>query len=132
MKTKIKAVTSRRGWVATLVILSLVTCPLSLSFAQGGNVNITRGPKGAANYANGQVAATTTAATLVASRATRRSVTIRNTDAAISVYIGKATVTSGNGMLLKAGEQVNLDTTALIQVISASGTPSVAYFETYD
>ena len=84
-----------------------------------------------ANQATGQVTATTLAATMVIARATRKSVLIRNTDAAISVYIGPATVSAVNGMLLKAGESVPVDTTALIQVIAASGTPVVAYYETY-
>lgn len=88
---------------------------------------------GAANYANGQVATSTTAGTLIAARATRRSVLFRNLDATISVYIGAASpLTSSTGMLLKAGESVTVDTTALIQVIAASGTPTVAYVETYD
>lgn len=87
---------------------------------------------GAANYANGQVATSTTAGTLVAARATRRSVTIKNVDASITVYIGAATVTAANGMEIKAGQSINIDTTALIQVIAASGTPAVAYIETYD
>lgn len=93
---------------------------------------VTNVPKGAANQASGQVTTSTSAATLVAARATRRSVTIKNNDASIVVYIGPATVTSGNGMPLKGGESINIDTTALIQVIAASGTPVVAYYETYD
>lgn len=88
--------------------------------------------RGAANMANGQVTTSTTAATAVAARATRRSVTIKNTDTSITVYIGIATVTSSNGMPLKAGESISIDTTALVQVIAASGTPVVAYVETYD
>lgn len=89
-------------------------------------------PKGAANQASGQVATSTSAATFVAARATRRSVTLKNLDAVITVYVGPATVTSGNGMPLRAGESISIDTVALIQVIAASGTPSVAYYETYD
>lgn len=87
---------------------------------------------GAANMGHNQVAASTDAATLVAARAGRRSVTIKNLDAAIVVYVGKATVTAGNGMPLKAGESISIDWTGLIQVIAASGTPTVAYLETYD
>jgi hypothetical protein len=87
---------------------------------------------GAANYANGQVTASGTAQTLVAGNATRRSVVIRNLDTSLSVYIGAATVTSGNGFLLKAGESISIDTVALIQVIAASGSPVVAYMQTYD
>lgn len=89
-------------------------------------------PPAAANYANGQVTATTTAATLKTARTTRRSITFINTDAAITVYIGAATVTAGNGFPLKPGQSISIDTVALIQVIAASGTPVVAYFETYD
>ncbi len=86
---------------------------------------------GAPNIASGQVTAGA-AATLVAARATRRCVTILNTDALLSIYIGPATVTSGNGMLIKAGVQVRIETTALIQVPAASGSPVVTYMEEYD
>lgn len=93
---------------------------------------VTNVPKGAPNFATGQVTTSTTAATFVSARSTRRSVTLKNLDLTITVYFGPATVTSGNGMPLKAGESVMVDTTALIQVISASGTPVVAFAETYD
>lgn len=114
------------------------TTPLIADDGSGGHAiavtlqdGVAKAP-GAANYANGQVATSTAAGTLVAARPTRRSVLIRNVDATISVWIGAATVTAANGMLLKAGESVTVDTTALIQVIAASGTPTVAYLETYD
>jgi hypothetical protein len=104
----------------------------STSFTDGSHKTQVTKQVGAANLDNGQVAASTTAGTLIAARATRRSATIKNTDAAITVYVGKATVTAANGMEIKAGQSINIDTTALIQVIAASGTPSVAYIETYD
>lgn len=88
--------------------------------------------QGAANMANGQIATSTAAATLVAARATRRSVVIKNMDATITVYVGVATVTAANGLPLLAGESVSIDWVGLIQVIAASGTPSVAYCETFD
>ena len=88
--------------------------------------------KGGKRLANGQVTASTTASTLVAERINRRSVTIKNIDASITVYIGVATVTAANGMEVKAGESINIDTTSLIQVIAASGAPKVAFVETYD
>ena len=88
--------------------------------------------QGAANMANNQVATSVTAATLVAARATRRSVVIKNMDSLITVYIGVATVTTANGLPLLAGESVSIDWVGLIQVIAASGTPVVAYSETYD
>lgn len=88
--------------------------------------------KGAANNAVSQVASSTTAATLAIARATRRSITIKNTDAAITVYVGPATVTAGNGMPLKAGESISKTWVGLVQVIAASGTPTVAIDDEYD
>ena len=87
---------------------------------------------GPANFTNAQVTTSTTAATLAAARATRRSVLVKNIDATITIYIGAATVTAANGVPLKPGESVVLNTTGLIQAIAASGTPVVAYFEEYD
>lgn len=88
--------------------------------------------KGAANLASSQVALSTSAATVAIARSTRRSVLIRNLDTSISVYIGPATVTSGNGMLLKAGESLAFTFVGLLQGIAASGTPSVAVSDEYD
>lgn len=87
---------------------------------------------GGKTLANGQVATSGTAGTLVAANLTRRSVTVKNLDTTITVYIGVATVSAANGMPLKAGESISVDTTALIQVIAASGTPTVAYLEVSD
>jgi hypothetical protein len=88
-------------------------------------------PNAGESIATGQVATSTTAATLVAARAGRRSVVIRNMDATIVVYVGPATVTAANGYALAGGGSVTLETSALIQVIAASGTPSVCYAETF-
>lgn len=93
---------------------------------------VTNVPKGAANFATGQVTATTAAGTFVAARATRRSATLINADSTINIYVGPATVTAGNGLLLKPSQSVNVDTTALIQVLAASGTPTVTFIESYD
>lgn len=89
------------------------------------------GAPGATNVAVGQVTTSTSAATLVVARPTRRGVTIRNQDTSISVYIGPATVTAGSGLLLKAGESIYVTWTGLIQVIAASGTPAVATWDEY-
>lgn len=86
---------------------------------------------GAPSIASGQVTAGA-AATLVAARATRRSVSIFNTDATNGVYIGPATVTALNGMLLPARGSISVDTTALIQCIAAAGSPVVTYLEVFD
>lgn len=87
---------------------------------------------GPANTANGQVATSTTSGVLKASNATRRRITFKNTDAAITVYIGTGTVTAANGFPLKAGESYTKTTTAAVNVIAASGTPTVAYDEESD
>lgn len=87
---------------------------------------------GAANLANGQVALSTTAGTIKAANATRRSITITNLDGAITVYVGIATVTAANGMPLQPGQSISIDSVVLIQGLAASGTPNVAYMESYD
>ena len=95
-------------------------------------VFIKGGPKGGATVAAGQVQLSTTSGTVRAARPGRKSITIRNMDSSISVYIGAGTVSSSNGFLLKAGESVSVDTTAAVNGIAASGTPSVCFLETYD
>lgn len=75
------------------------------------------------------VATSTTAATLVASNATRYKLTVYNRDAAISVYVGPATVTSSNGVIIPAGQSRSFKATILWQVIAASGTPTVDYVD---
>lgn len=91
-----------------------------------------RSVKGAANLATGQVALSTTAATAVVARPTRRGVTLKNLDAAITIYYGPATVTAGNGMELKPGESTVVTWVGLIQAIAASGTPTIAVADEYD
>jgi hypothetical protein len=88
--------------------------------------------KGAANLANGQVTAGTTSAEVVALRATRRSVLIRNTDPANSAYVGTGTVSAANGFLLKAGESITIETTAAVNSIRATSDVTLAYCEVYD
>ncbi len=107
----------------------IATLPVSLS----SNINVALNQfTGAANMANGQITATTTPATLVAARPTRRSVTIKNINTSISVYVGLATVSSANGMLLRSGESISVDYVGLIQVVAGSNSPNVSYIETYD
>lgn len=111
----------------------------ALQLDSAGNLKVTGAGAGSgtvslapANQAAGQVTAGAAAATLVIARATRSSVLIRNTDAANSVYIGPATVTALNGMVLRAGESVAIDTQGLIQVIAPAGAPVVAFYDTYN
>lgn len=87
---------------------------------------------GAANEVNSQITTSTTASTLIIARPTRVGCLIKNLDAAITVYIGKATVTAGNGMPLKPGDSVVVSAQILWQVIAASGTPIVAVADEYN
>ncbi len=86
---------------------------------------------GAANLATSQVTSTSSAATLVVARPTRRSVLIRNTDAANSIWVGPATVTTANGFLIKAGESVPFTWVGLIQVIDSGSHAVVAIADEY-
>lgn len=74
-------------------------------------------PAGAPSLAITQATSTGTAATLVIARSTRRSVLIRNLDPTYTVYVGPATVTSGNGFPIRAGESLPFTWVGLIQII---------------
>lgn len=86
---------------------------------------------GSSALANGQVAPTTSAATLVAARDTRKRLILENVGQ-YAVWIGVATVTTANGLMLPIGASITLRTTALIQAITATGTGNIAYCEEYD
>ncbi len=88
---------------------------------------------GASTLANGQVVPTTTAATLVAARETRKRLIIQNIGAC-SVYVGIATVTTANGLPIPPAATLTLYSTALIQSIIATGSTgaNIAYIEEYD
>ena len=83
-------------------------------------------------WATGQVTLSNVAGTMVAANATRRRCIIKNTDAAITITCGPATVTAGNGMPIKAGESHEFTATPLIQCIAASGSPVAAYSDESD
>jgi hypothetical protein len=91
--------------------------------------------EGGTAMANGQVNISSTAATLLAARETRKHVMFVNRQVE-PVYIGIATVTTSNGFKLDPGDSVEFDTTALIQGITAAATldsaQKVHYIETYD
>lgn len=91
------------------------------------------GEIGSATLANGQVVPTTSAATLVAARDTRKRLIIQNVGAC-TVYVGIATVTTANGFALPPQSTLTLYTTALIQAIIATGSTGAncAYVEEYD
>lgn len=88
---------------------------------------------GAFNGATLQVAVSTTPTKAIARRAQRFNVTVRNTDATITIYYGyTSSVSSTTGFPLKAGESQPLYVQADIYIVSASGTPTVAIEEEYD
>lgn len=72
-------------------------------------------------WATGQVTPTATAATLLAARETRLQCTIIN-HTNLPMFIGPATVTNANGVLLPAGAAMTFYHTVLLQVICDSVT----------
>lgn len=89
--------------------------------------------QGSTVIATGQVTPTTGAATLLAARDTRKRVIFVN-NGSTDCYIGPATVSTANGILLPVGASLTLYTTALTQAIIAAGTMTgaVHYIEEYD
>jgi hypothetical protein len=110
--------------------IDLVKEAAAVAALQSAGVSVSQA--GSAHQATGQVATSGTAGTLVIARATRRNVLVRNLDATNSIYVGPATVTTANGMLLKPGESFTMSFVGLIQVIASAGTPTVAYVDEYD
>lgn len=86
---------------------------------------------GSASIANGQAAPTGTAGTLLAARETRRRMTVVNRGSQ-NCYLGIATVSTSNGLTLKPGDSIDIETTALVQAITSSGTGQLDYIEEYD
>ena len=89
---------------------------------------------GASTLANGQVNISNAAVTLLAARETRKRVTFVNR-MPVPVFIGIATVTTANGFQIDPGASITLQTTALVQGITAaatSGSVYVHYIEEYD
>lgn len=87
---------------------------------------------GAANLNIVRQTSTASAATLLVARATRRSAVIRNLDAANSVWVGPATVTTANGFEIKAGESVPITWVGLLQIIDNGSHAAVAVADEYD
>jgi len=87
---------------------------------------------GTANFATGQVALASTATQIVASRATRRSVTIVNLSTT-DMYIGASGVTTSTGQLLLGvkGAAITMEVVGAVYGIVATGTPSVSFEEEY-
>lgn len=86
-----------------------------------------------ATIAHGSGSVTTTAASLIASGSTRRSVTIQNLGNDY-VYLGATGITANNGIRLSPGQTVVIDKSPNAQIfaIAASGTQSVSYLTESD
>lgn len=98
-----------------------------------GGLTATVTQTGAPNIFTGQGAASDVSGSAIASRATRRRVTISNLDNTNSFYIGPAGVSTITGKILRAGESIVLVTNAAIHRVAAAGlTPAFDYVEEYD
>lgn len=83
--------------------------------------------------ATGQQPLGATAVQVVPAGTTRQlSALVRNQDASISIYVGGVGVTANNGILLKAGESITINTIAAIYAVAASGTPTAGYLTESD
>ena len=104
----------------------------NLAALEAGLDSVTTVPTGAPNVAMKQVALNASTPTAIVNvRDTRRYVDIKNIGS-VDVYLSEGTPTSGNSWVLAAGQEKRFDTTAAINGLSASVTPSVSVAEVYD
>ena|SRR5687767_2982174 len=97
-----------------------------------GDVNI-ENFLGAENLDIGQATAGAASGEIVAARATRRKVILKNVHASESCWVGIGTVTSSTGYLLKANDSVTIEATSVINGIrNASTDVPVSYIDVYD
>lgn len=77
---------------------------------------------------NGQVSVDTTSGgvTILAASAGRKGVIIKN-QGSVTCYIGTGSVTTSNGLELKAGESVGIETDSDVKGITASSSTTVGY-----
>lgn len=111
---------------------------LMLSSKGGGGIPTFGGggsssqPTGAANESNGQTTLSATSAQLVPARPTRTGVVIVNIDAAITIYLGPAGVTSSTGLPLAPGQSVPLTWVGAIYAVAGSATPKASFWDEYN
>jgi hypothetical protein len=85
---------------------------------------------GAADLVHNQVALNaSTATSIMALNANRRRAMVQNLGTVDTAWIGKSTVTAGNGIRLLPGQSMPVEWTGAVFGIAGSGTPSVAYWE---
>lgn len=102
--------------------------PIPADATNGLDVDVTRLPKGSKTFAD--PAPTTSASSIVAANASRKSVTIHNAGT-VTVYLGlNGSVTSSNGLPLGAGATLSDDaSTDAWYAITASGTGDLRIVE---
>jgi hypothetical protein len=85
----------------------------------------------ASTLTTGQSALSTSAAQVIATNAARNYAEVKNTDAAILMYIGMSgALTTANGHLLRPGEAFGFrGYTGPIFMIAASGTPTATFIQ---
>jgi hypothetical protein len=87
----------------------------------------------ATNLTTGQATIGTTAASLVAARTLRRSVTVRNTHATNVLFLGKdSAVTTANGLAVPAGQAVDLDYDGQVFAIASAVSTTVSFAELHE
>ncbi len=107
----------------------------SATMTPGGRMRVDAsvggGGSAAAAFSTTQNALSTSAEVVIAANTARVFAEVKNTDAAINVYLGKDTnVTAANGHLLRPGEAFGFEGYAgAIWAIAASGTPTVTTIE---
>lgn len=88
------------------------------------------------NSATSQAALSTSSGSTIAiaARATRTKLFITNLDGSIDIYFRTSTgVTTSNGERIKAGQTYGpIAPTAAVYAVSASGTPSISWYEEYN
>lgn len=111
-----------------------VACDANGQLLTAGESSSDSGTQGAALAAFSNSAVPADAAVqIVAARETRRFVTVKNTHATVSVWLGPAvTVAVGSGFPLKAGEGVTFAITTALHAIAEAGGSTVALVEEYD
>lgn len=126
-------VTIGHAWAQgpNVMVVNPTTRPVPVTITGGAAATTTK-ETGTANIATSQVTASGTAGTVAIARSTRRQCTLKNIDATNTATVGPATVTTGNGMPLKAGESITVRSVGLIQVIANAGSPIIAVMDEYD
>lgn len=104
------------------------TQPVSLTTLPTGTNTIGAVEMDCTAISNGQVSVDTTSGgvTILAASAGRQGVLIKN-QGAVTCYIGTGTVTTANGMELKAGESMSLPTDSDVKGITASSSTTISY-----